>query len=69
MAAACRAARRCAREFWKAKFQSNRERDERLERAAAEKGWQTLTIWGCETRESDELSGRLTAFLGDGRVG
>lgn len=55
-------------DFWEAKFGRNRERDERLERAAAEMGWQTLTIWECETRDADELIGRLSAFLGDCRV-
>ena len=55
-------------DFWEAKFGRNRERDERLERAAADMGGQTLTIWECETRDADLLCERLMAFLGDRRV-
>jgi DNA mismatch endonuclease, patch repair protein len=53
-------------EFWKAKFERNRERDERLLLAANDLGWQTLVVWECET-EADDLSQRLRGFLGPPR--
>src|SRR3546814_4361474 len=51
-------------EFWEAKFARNRERDERLKRHASTLGWDTLTIWECETRDIAGLTRRLTDFLG-----
>jgi DNA mismatch endonuclease (patch repair protein) len=51
-------------EFWKAKFARNRERDERLLKAAKQLGWDCLVIWECETKDSHKLSRRLVAFLG-----
>lgn len=52
-------------EFWEGKFARNRERDVRLERAAAEAGWTTLTVWECETRDNSALADRLVTFLGE----
>lgn len=56
-------------EFWEAKFARNRERDERLERAATALGWEIMTIWECETRDTVDLAKRLTDFLGPRRLG
>lgn len=55
-------------EFWEAKFARNRERDVRLERAAADVGWDILTVWECETNDVEELSHRLVTFLGETRL-
>jgi len=55
-------------EFWKAKFERNRERDARLLAEAEAMGWRTLVIWECETMGSD-LCDRLVAFLGPPRTG
>ena len=55
-------------EFWEAKFARNRERDERLERDASALGWETLTIWECETRDTVGLTRRLADFLGPRRL-
>jgi DNA mismatch endonuclease (patch repair protein) len=54
--------------FWEAKFARNKERDERLEKAAAEAGWSTLTIWECETRDAGALRDRLVTFIGERRL-
>lgn len=35
------------REFWKDKFEANRERDERNGRLLYEQGWRVLTVWEC----------------------
>lgn len=57
------------REFWKAKFDRNRARDERdLARASAE-GWDTLVIWECETKDVAALEARTRAFLGPQKLG
>ncbi|MER9260824.1 very short patch repair endonuclease [Mesorhizobium sp. M0217] len=54
--------------FWQAKFARNRERDERLEKAAAEVGWVILTIWECETLDAEHLRDRLVEFIGETRL-
>jgi len=38
--------------YWEAKIARNRERDRRNEEALAADGWQVLTIWECELKES-----------------
>jgi DNA mismatch endonuclease, patch repair protein len=54
-------------EFWQAKFERNRERDERLLRAAEALGWEMLVVWECETKAVD-LDRRLKGFLGPPRA-
>nr|WP_246371349.1 very short patch repair endonuclease [Lysobacter penaei] len=52
--------------FWQAKFEANRKRDARNNRALRSMGWRVLTLWECElakasTRERaiDKLANRL----------
>jgi DNA mismatch endonuclease (patch repair protein) len=54
--------------FWEAKFARNRERDQRLEAAAAAAGWTSLTIWECETKHLESLQRRLVDFIGPCRM-
>lgn len=35
-------------EFWRAKFEQNKRRDERNVRALRKAGWQVFTVWECE---------------------
>jgi DNA mismatch endonuclease (patch repair protein) len=51
-------------EFWEPKLQRNRARDIRNERALRCQGWDVLTVWQCETKDSERLKERLKAFLG-----
>jgi DNA mismatch endonuclease (patch repair protein) len=51
-------------EFWSAKFERNRERDRRLEEAAAQAGWLSLVVWECELKDIEGLQHRLVDFLG-----
>ncbi|HEX4737151.1 MAG TPA: DNA mismatch endonuclease Vsr [Allosphingosinicella sp.] len=37
-------------DFWRAKFQYNRERDERNSKALEALGWRVVRIWECEAR-------------------
>ncbi|MER8896073.1 DNA mismatch endonuclease Vsr [Mesorhizobium sp. M0187] len=49
--------------FWAIKFDKNIERDELSERLLKSNGWETLTIWECETRSIDDLTSKLERFL------
>lgn len=51
-------------DFWSSKFARNRERDRRLEEAAAAAGWESLVIWECELKDIEGLRARLVDFLG-----
>lgn len=51
-------------DFWKAKFEGNKERDQRNLASLRESGWDSLVIWECQTRDVDELSRRIRRFLG-----
>ncbi|WP_273281740.1 very short patch repair endonuclease [Pseudooceanicola atlanticus] len=50
-------------DFWAEKFSRNVERDHEVESKLAEMGWQTLTVWECETKEVGVLQGKLRDFL------
>ena len=52
------------RDFWETKFDQNVERDIRKEIQLLVAGWEVLVIWECETKNLDQLSKTLTAFLG-----
>ena len=54
------------KEFWKAKFERNIERDALNEAALLHLGWRVIVIWECEThpRNSVILSEKLLCFLG-----
>ena len=55
-------------DFWQAKFAANRERDARLDAAAWEAGWESITIWECEIDDHETLRERLVRFLGPTRL-
>ena len=40
-------------DYWKAKFQRNRERDLEKDALLREAGWTPFTIWNCELNEAD----------------
>ena len=48
--------------FWKAKRLSNVERDRRNLRALR-KDWHVMTVWECQTKDSNRLKKRLEKFL------
>ncbi len=52
-------------EYWGPKLAANTSRDDRNLAALAALGWDTLTVWQCETKEPDTLLKRLTDFLAD----
>jgi DNA mismatch endonuclease (patch repair protein) len=49
--------------FWKDKFDRNVERDQRKERDLRSAGWDVITIWECEARDTIALTERLKAWL------
>lgn len=55
-------------EFWQLKFQTNKDRDARLQARAEAAGWRCLVVWECETKDQDALAARLSAALGPPRV-
>ncbi|NUS37569.1 MAG: DNA mismatch endonuclease Vsr [Lysobacter sp.] len=54
---------KCRSEFWQAKFDANRARDQRAVDALTEMGWSTMTIWQCEAKPGPEFERRLRDFL------
>lgn len=49
--------------FWLAKFGANVERDRRAKRDLKKMGWAVLTVWQCELKKPERLTGRLDDFL------
>ncbi|MBN2302472.1 MAG: DNA mismatch endonuclease Vsr [Lentisphaerae bacterium] len=49
--------------FWKVKREGNRRRDATVLRALQNAGWDVLTVWECELRDSDLLSDKIKRFL------
>ncbi|RNJ47034.1 very short patch repair endonuclease [Mesorhizobium erdmanii] len=54
-------------EFWSNKFAQNVARDKANEDRLAERGWRTIVVWECETKELDELREKLCAELEDAK--
>lgn len=50
-------------EFWAAKLDGNRERDERQEAELRRLGWEVMLVWECEVRDLERLERRLRTFL------
>ncbi|MDP5904267.1 very short patch repair endonuclease [Pseudomonas aeruginosa] len=50
-------------EFWLAKLEGNKARDEVNLRQLHEAGWDTLVVWECELRNLDTVEQRLRTFL------
>jgi DNA mismatch endonuclease, patch repair protein len=55
-------------DFWIAKFNRNRERDQRLLEEAKAAGWDVLVLWECEIMKGPTLVERLRTFLGPVRL-
>ncbi len=55
-------------DYWRAKFESNVERDQRNERVLADDGWRVFVAWECEIEKDETLVERLMEFLGPPRV-
>jgi DNA mismatch endonuclease (patch repair protein) len=51
------------REFWRAKIQSNRERDRQMRAKLEQLGWTVEVIWGCEAKSAGSLTTVLEAAL------
>jgi DNA mismatch endonuclease (patch repair protein) len=49
--------------FWSDKRTATVERDKRKERALREGGWRVLTVWECETKDSQGLGRKLSDRL------
>lgn len=52
-------------EFWSAKLEGNRERDDRNVAALRAAGWDVLVVWECElgARHRDQLTSNIRRFL------
>jgi len=51
------------RKFWEAKFAANVARDRRTARELKRMHWAVLTVWQCELKKPERLTGRLDDFL------
>ena len=51
------------RRFWKDKLQKDRLLDHRSREALRVRGWQSLVVWECWTRDPEVLRERLRTFL------
>lgn len=49
--------------YWEPKLQRNVQRDAENLAALKALGWQVLTIWECQTKDTDALSQRIHTFL------
>jgi len=50
-------------QYWKTKLERNKKRDSEHQHKLRAMKWQVLTIWECETRDTDKLAERIAAFL------
>jgi DNA mismatch endonuclease, patch repair protein len=50
-------------EFWRIKFATNVARDERAKDELEGMGWDVLTVWECEVKNTPELVGMIEGYL------
>jgi len=50
-------------EYWEPKLNANRQRDAAQVVALETLGWSVLTVWQCETGDSERLAAKLAQFL------
>lgn len=50
-------------EYWLPKIEANKERDRRNERLLQGMGWDVLTVWQCELRNTSDLRETLRLFV------
>ncbi|WP_277964956.1 DNA mismatch endonuclease Vsr [Pseudomonas sp. RIT-To-2] len=50
-------------EFWLKKFQSNQQRDIRVELQLISLGWRVMVVWECELRNQERLTARLLSEI------
>lgn len=50
-------------DFWAAKLDANKSRDQRDQAALVARGWDILVLWECELNDDDGLRARLVEFL------
>lgn len=51
-------------EYWLPKIAQNRERDAKAVRNLRGSGWRVLTVWQCQTKNSNRLEKAILKFLG-----
>ena len=51
--------------YWIPKLERNKARDEKNLQELADKGWQSLIIWECQTKDKDQLAKTIIEFLGE----
>lgn len=51
--------------FWRKKLEGNKTRDAANRRKLRRLGWDVLTIWECQIRDTEQLKERLVRFLGN----
>jgi DNA mismatch endonuclease, patch repair protein len=52
------------REFWVPKLRLNKVRDKKNQKKLTQQGWDSLTVWQCELKNSNAVSRRVKRFLG-----
>lgn len=50
-------------DFWGPKIERNRNRDTESVKMLRAEGWRVLTIWQCQTKDTDRLQKQLTNFF------
>lgn len=61
----CRLARwpKSRLDFWVPKLTANEERDAKVQARLGELGWDVMTIWECQVRDTEALKRRISEFL------
>ena len=51
------------KEFWENKFNSNKKRDQKIQKEIIDLGWKFIIIWECETHNTQPLEEKIKRLL------
>lgn len=51
-------------EYWMPKIEANQDRDQRSVAALTDLGWDSLTVWQCQTKNLETITAQIVTFLG-----
>ena len=51
-------------DYWRQKIERNVNRDQKVRKELADRGWESMVVWECDLKDMSSLEDRIAGFLG-----